>query len=364
MKNLLFVTNYSSHGGAEKMLIWLANHLAQFDQDYNVFFCILHHDPPFYTIDKKIHLINYFKDSSDNFLYRNTIALISKTRYLYKVIKQNNIDLVINFNDHSLYNILICKLMIKFKLLISQRVDPNAIQTLTGKIRLKLIHYADGLICQTNEALEFFKDYKLSVKHVIFNPVIRHPKKLWSLQDSQNVILCVARIELKQKRQDVLINAFEIVHKYYPDFSLQLYGDKIENDYQILLQMVNSKGLDKYVKYCGVTNDIYNVMQKSRLLVLSSDYEGIPNAILEGMAVGMPIISTDCKPGGARMLLNPDKGIVVDTGDYRQLAKGIMKLIEDNELCIKLSKNALCSLDRFEENTITEEWRNIIEELV
>lgn len=363
MKKLLFITNESSHGGAEKMLIWLANNLSTFP-DYSVLFCILNNNKPFYSLSDAIKIISLSKPSNENFIYRNTIGFLKKTLFVYRIIKIEKIDMIINFNDHALYNILVCKALLKVKLLISQRVDPGAIVSKTGKFRLKLIKYADGLVCQTQQALDFFSESIQKKSVVIFNPIYNIPETLWNPQKTHKTIISVARLELKQKRQDVLIKAFKIVHEKVPDIKLLMYGSKIEKDYQIIKNLINELELNEYVKYCGITSDIFSEMRKAKMLVLSSDYEGIPNSILEAMALGMPIISTDCKPGGARMLLNDNGGLLVPCGDIEALANAILFLLQNPSIGVEKAKIANRSIDRFNEKSIANQWHRYIQQII
>lgn len=363
MKNILFVTNESCHGGAERMLIWVANQLSRSGK-YNVIFCNLKNEPAYYPLDDSIKFVCKEKDTSDNFIYRNTIGLLSKTSYIKKVIKDNKVDAVVNFNDHALYNIIMCRLGAKFKLIVSQRVDPASIVSKTGKFRLKLLKYADGLVCQTQSALDFFDEKIKKVSTVINNPVYNIPERSWNEDNTENCIINIARIELKQKRQDVLIKAFKKVCEKNNEVKLKIFGAAIEEDLAEMNSLIRSLGLNDRIEYCGVTNDVAGEMRKSKIFVLSSDYEGIPNSVIEAMALGMPIISTDCKPGGARMLLEDGSGVLVPIGDSEKLAEEIELMLDDREKAKKYGEKARISVRRFDENKIGAEWIDFFEKIV
>ena len=363
MKNLLFVTNESSHGGAERMLTWVANCLAE-SQEYCIYFCNLDNRQPFYSLNKKIKLIMFPEAANEHLIYRNTIGFWKKNFFLLKIIKKKKIDLVVNFNDHALYNIMFCKFFLKTKVMVSQRVDPNAIISKTGRFRLKLINFSDALVCQTKAALDFFPKKTKQKAIVIPNPIHNKPSQVWNIKNTDNYIINVARIEIKQKRQDVLLKAFAIVHKTYPNLVLKMYGSKIDTDYKKMTQMISELNLNKVVDYCGVSNNIMEEMLKAKLLVLSSDYEGIPNAILEAMTLGMPIVSTDCRPDGARMLLSQGCGIITPVGDGELLADAILKILQDPIYAAKMGKNALHSTTRFDEKKIAQQWYDYIHSIL
>ena len=111
----------------------------------------------------------------------------------------------------------------------------------------------------------------------------------------------------------------------------------------------------------GVTDNPIGVLLKSKMFVLSSDFEGIPNCLIEAMDVGVPIVTTDFKPDGARLLLNNNvTGIVVPRGNSEELAKGILFYLDNVDLSSKYAKEAQKSLSRFDENKIIMQWNDYI----
>ena len=98
-------------------------------------------------------------------------------------------------------------------------------------------------------------------------------------------------------------------------------------------------------------------VNQSEIFVLSSDYEGFPNVLIEAMSIGMPCVATDCSPGGARMLLEDGKvGRLVDSGNYEELAKEIIYFIENREKEIEYGKYAKKSINRFSYSKLMNQW--------
>ena len=362
-KKLLFVTNGSSHGGSLKIFTWLANTMTQY---YEVWYCNLSNKKPFYTLNKHINYIELNSKKTNSFLERNTIGLYKNVKDLKNLIRDKEFSLVINFADHSLYSLIVVKCFIKYKLLVSQRVDPFSCIRNTDKLRHTFYKYTDGLVCQTYSARDYFNTAKYNKikKYVIANPAFRKTNIRWDKEKNSGYIICLARIDLKQKRQDILIEAMKIVHNKYPFVKLHLYGKEVEGSLKTLKNMIEVSGLADTVLYCGVTNNVYEVLKQARMMILSSDYEGIPNAIIEAMEIGLPIISTDCSPGGAKLLLDTtDKGIIVERGNPIQMAEAIIYYIEHAETASIMGANAHNSLSRFDENKIAAEWKNVIEDI-
>lgn len=110
-----------------------------------------------------------------------------------------------------------------------------------------------------------------------------------------------------------------------------------------------------------IEKDIYN----AGIFVLSSNYEGMPNALMEAMALGLPCISTDCPVGGPKTLIkNGENGLLVPVGDEEALSIAILKLIEDNELSQKIANNALKISEKFNPNIINQQWEDFINKII
>lgn len=363
MSRILVITNCSGHGGASRMLIWIANQLS--DLGHTVCFYNFDKNGTFYELNKEIEYFTGNENSNSGFLYRNTIGNIKKLSSLIKLIKKYKFDAAINFADHAYYSLILSKLFTGIRVVVSQRVDPAYITNTTGKIRLKLLKFADKIVFQTKSAQDFFSD-KIQKKSVVIpNPALLKTDEVWEYDKTGNYIVNVARFEVKQKRQDILIKAFAKVHKIYPTLQLHLYGLKMENDFLEINKLISDLALEEFVIYKGVTNNIGSVLSKAKMFVLSSDFEGIPNVILESMAIGLPVVSTDCKPGGAKFLIDTDdKGIIVPRGDVDALANAILFMLDNPEKSQEMGVRAKQSLNRFEEKAIAEKWNSIVADTV
>ena len=114
----------------------------------------------------------------------------------------------------------------------------------------------------------------------------------------------------------------------------------------------------------GPTTQVENVLAHAKLFVLSSDYEGMPNALMEAMAAGVPCISTDCPCGGPRTLIrNEMDGILVPTGNCEMMAEAISRLLSEYNTANNLSTSAKKRSDIFKPEIIFEQWKNYIEEI-
>ena len=134
----------------------------------------------------------------------------------------------------------------------------------------------------------------------------------------------------EQKNHAMLINAFAEVQKKYPFATLKIYGDGTLKDK--LQKQIDDLGLSSTAHLMGATSDVTRALQTADLFVLSSDYEGMPNALMEAMAAGVPCISTDCPCGGPRELFGEDgSNKLVQCRDVNQMEKAICSVLESTE---------------------------------
>jgi glycosyltransferase involved in cell wall biosynthesis len=259
---------------------------------------------------------------------------------------------------------LACKFT-KTKVLISERTDPNRKKgkdSFLFKVIEYLVNTADAFVFQTEGARSYYPKEVITKSIVIPNPVVNKniPKQYQG--GREKVIVNVARLTIYQKRQDVLIKAFSKVLSKYPDYRLRLYGDG--PDEFVLKKLVKELNIIDNVLFMGVSHDVYNDIRKAALFVLSSDFEGIPNALLEAMSMGLPCISTDCSPGGARLLIKENEnGLLVPTGDPDKLAKAMEYILSHPTEASKMSNKALEVVDEYAEGRIYAEWESFINDV-
>ncbi|MDO5558724.1 MAG: glycosyltransferase [Oscillospiraceae bacterium] len=338
-------------------MVFLANSLLQYNMDitfltYRNKECVLQKLDPGV---KHEHL-----DISDK--GGSIVSIINSVRKIHQYIKNNNFDLAIAFLSPSQIRLVPACWFTKTKVLLSQRADPynkgaSFISHVIANVINTIFSAADLFVFQTVKAKQFYSKKVQRASAVIPNPIkplVRTCER--NTQSTEKSIVCVARLELKQKRQDVLIEAFNKLSKEYPEYVLKLYGDG--EDEKAIRGLI---GRNEKIKLCGVATDVAEAIQNAAMFVLSSDYEGIPNALLEAMSIGLPCISTDCSPGGAAMLIDNHKnGIIVDVHDADKLYKAMKYYVENPSEAEKYAKEAVNVNTKFSPQKITEMWVSYI----
>lgn len=167
----------------------------------------------------------------------------------------------------------------------------------------------------------------------------------------------------EQKNHKMLINAFELVVKEHKRAKLLIYGEgSLRNE---LEELIENKGLSNNIKLCGNSDNIPEVLSKAEIFVLSSDYEGMPNALMEALAVGVPSISTDCPCGGPSMLIqDKESGDLIEPGNYMELSLALLNLLGNNNLQDKYSYKSKKEAQRYRPSIIFKSWRKYMETII
>ena len=130
-------------------------------------------------------------------------------------------------------------------------------------------------------------------------------------------------------------------------------------------KQIDSIGLSDRAFLKGTSKQIHSLIYNASLFVLSSDYEGLPNTLLEAMALGIPSISTDCKPGGAREIIDDGvDGLITPIGDVDKLAAAMLKMIRESDKTDVMAKKALLSMEKFKPAAIYFKWEEYFQNLV
>ena len=351
--NASLYTGRYSFGGLEKMFIWVANSLA--DQGVDVTICTLYDEEKNPKISSRVNTFLLGAKYESRFLIRTT-RLFTQIRHRLKGLLKGY-DVVVSFGDISYYVAVTLKRSCNFRLVLSERCDPNNKGSLLSKFGLKLYRYADAVVFQSNGAQSYFDDTIKQKSFVIPNATVI-PEQKWSGIERSWHIAYVGRIDFRQKRLDVLIKAFSCVLKEYPNLVLDIYGD---GELKHLEELSIECKITQNVIIHGVVSDVNNRLLKSDMLVVTSDFEGIPNALLEAMSLGMPVVSTNCSPGGAAMLIdNHINGILVERGDVEQVAKGILFMLDNWQSAVTMAANTREKMKEFDPQKIAMLWERAI----
>lgn len=335
------------NSGAPKMFVWLANSLAEQGFDVTVY-TYLDYDGQEVTLSNKVHHIH---ESLNN------CGLIGKIKHIRTAIKKSGPDVSISFLlDANVYNMFACY-GLKTKSVVCERNDPYKPHYYKLKFWKPWFRLADGAVFQLPKVAEYYDNIK-GPTAIIPNPVNEQTIYIdSSFSSRQDLIVTVGRIDLFQKRHDVLIQAFALFLVKHPSYRLVIYGKGESSDEEKLKNLIEEKGLQEKVELAGEVKNPIEHIRDAKFFVLSSDFEGIPNALIEAMSIGLPCISTDCRPGGAAMLIEHGKnGLLVPMGDAEGLCNEMNYMATHPELADSIGEEARKINLRFSDNSIISKW--------
>lgn len=244
-------------------------------------------------------------------------------------------------------------------LVLSERTDPasDPNSPVARKLRDAAYRRADALVFQTPDAQAYFSDIVQAPSEVIPNPVTAGLPE-WSPPASGIEVVSAARLEA-QKNIPLLIDAFAPVAQAHSEARLRIFGEgKLRAELQ---SHIDELGLSDAVTLEGFVSDIHERVAKGSMFVMSSDFEGMPNALLEAMAIGMPVISVDCPIGGPRMMIEHDvSGVLVPRGDVEAMSAQIQRLIDFPAVARALAANAAQARDRYSIEHVVDSWERLI----
>ena len=352
---IMFCLGSMTKGGAERVVANLAN---DFARQNDIAIVVTPPDASSYELNKKITFktLDSFEDKKKNVLLR-TIRRIKKLKI---IIKDFNPNIIVSLLPEPSFRVMLATFFHRRKVIISVRNDPKVEYNNTLKKLLVKILYerADGFIFQTADAQKFFSN-KVQKKSVIIpNPIADEFIGKPFNGPRNNHIVTVGRLT-SQKNHVLLINTFSEVVQRYPSYELHIYGDgELKEELMKLSQKLN---LANKIFFEGNVDNIKNYIYKAKMFVLSSDYEGMPNALMEAMALGIPSISTDCPCGGSAFLMkNKENGILVPVNNLASLKDAMIKIIEDEDYAKKISLNANKIGSELNTKIINRQWIDYI----
>jgi glycosyltransferase involved in cell wall biosynthesis len=364
-KIAIVINSLKVGGGAEKTVAAISNGLKKRGCDVTIFVFSRSEDE--YETSCQIEVLG-------SALPKNSLgallAVFSRGREIASLSKKHGIETVVSFMEEANFASLAGKIFFgnKAKVACSVRNNPEK-KKLFAKLLMKALYrFADCLAVNSSDLAKLVSGLSSKVA-VLYNPVdyeeaVRKAEEPMSAEDERlfadgPVFLNIGRLH-PQKGQDILIKSFSAIAKENPAAELVIIGEGQSREF--LIGLASSLGVADRVHFLGRRNNVFPFLRRSKAFVLSSNWEGMPNVLLEAMAVGTPIVATDC-PTGVRELVAPssdskdfpvttERGILVEVGNEKMLSEAMGKAItEDRKVFID---------ERFLIDNVLNEWEKII----
>lgn len=347
-----------SGGGAERVCSNLANFLLKQGHEVDI---LMTSDEVTYFVDGKVKICSMTKSWTKKLPH--ILMNVYRIFYFNHYLRKQKPDVYVTFLPELTTLLFRQRCFFKTPIVLAERNDPETFCKNSKKYNKLFVKYfskAQGYVFQTEEAKAYYGNRGINIKNSIVIPNAINPdfiKPQYKGVRNKEVI-GVGRLS-PQKNFELLICAFANIAEEIPEYTLTIYGkgpllDKYKKN-------VRKMGLESRIFFAGYINNIQDVIQKASLFVLPSDFEGMPNALAEAMALGLPCISTDCPAGGARFLINNGvNGLLVPINDVDALSSEMLRILRDKAFATKLANNSRAVVDKLGSEKIYTAWENFI----
>ncbi|WP_313811133.1 glycosyltransferase [Glutamicibacter sp.] len=339
-----------SDGGSEKALLLVAQSLVE--RGHDVTMALVRNKPRTYKADSRIRIIQFEYGRASKVL-----MLWHRMRQLRLLSDQEKFDYVVCYMWDLNVMTLMATLGLDTKVVVSERAYPGAKSRRSYTRLLERLFYrgAHKIIYQTNGARKYcpaeLTDKSFVVPNIIEDLELSNPTG-----KRERRIVSIGRLDT-QKNFPLLLNSFAEFHRVNNEWTLEIYGQgPLE---QSLKSLTSKLGIEDFVHFRGYVSDIPEQIRNAGMFVLTSDFEGISNAMTEAMAAGIPTICTDCPVGGASLMIeNGKSGILVPVGKQDEIVAAMNRIAHDSELASNLSIGAIQSVRRFTPAKMSVLWED------
>lgn len=344
-------------GGAERVLVNLADYFV--NKGYRVTMVTQYKWDNEYPLNDKVKRIISDITAEETTKSR---AVNFKRRFgkLRGIWKEEKPDVILSFIGKNNMMAILTSRFLNIPVAVSVRAEPSE-EYYNSWMRFMARHLfagADGVILQTKRCFEFFPE-KVRKKAVILkNPISRAFFRSRFEGEREKTIVAVGRID-ENKNHEMLIRAFAQIAHEFPDYKLIIYGDgDCRNK---LIDLSSRLELSERILLPGSVENVADVIYKSRVFVLSSNTEGVPNTLIEAMLMGLTVIATDCPCGGpADLIQNGYNGILTPVRNIDKMIENLQKVLNDLQMADKLGINAAKTSDSFKPEKVYGEWEEFL----
>ena len=349
---LAFVTATLTSGGSERVISILANKLSERGHEVEII-CYNKHIV-FYPINSSVKIVFAEEECKSS-------NIIKKMIWLRRHIIQEKPEIVIPFMVAVYSCTLIALLGCRIPVLSSVRNDPRLGRRIYKFARRTILPLSTHIVVQTKHIKDYFPKKLHDKITIIYNPVNdRIFDVLSNNYSKQNRIISVGRL-FPQKNQKMMICAFSKIASEFTNWKLVLFGEgplrpELEN-------LIKEKNMTGRIELPGRSEMVLEEVAKSKLFCMSSYYEGMSNAMIEAICLGLPIISTKVS-GTEELVQDGYNGYLLEDNDIDGLAYRFKEMMSHEENIHLFGQRNREQVYKFKTEAIVNQWENLIKKVV
>lgn len=340
-KKVLFIMIGSlNRGGAQRVASVLASELSDY---YHVSLLIRRDEEKAYPLDEKVEVIKLPNRGLNSKQFRRYVILLKKLRRPVA-----SISFMFDSNGMNIWGRCKCKKI------CCERNNPAKKMPELFDETVEQYRKADHVIFQSEIVRDLYDENIKDHSTILPNPV---SVTCYASPETRHRIVTVGRLH-PQKNQAMLIRAFASFCEEHHDYTLSIYGEgELEHT---LKELASELGIGDKVLFHGNIENIHPEIADAEMFVLSSEYEGLSNALLEAMMMGIPCISTACE-GSTDVISDGKNGILTPVGDKQALLQAMEHLAGDKDLRNKIAKEGRKTGKNFRKEVVVGKWIEVIE---
>ena len=347
-------------GGAERVIANLAQYLDE--KGYHVVLVTTHKVEIEYEVPETVKRILSEPDECE--LQSGRIRnFLTRFRKLRRIWKEEKPDVIVSFIGKNNIMAILTSLGMGIPVAVSVRGEPGE-EYYNGLLRFlarNLFRLADGVILQTKRCMEFFPKGVRKKAIILKNPVnpvfFREPYR----GEREKTIVAVGRVD-ENKNHEMLIRAFAGIADEFPEYRLIIYGDGDKRS--DLLKLTRELKLEDRISLPGNIDNVADAIYKTRVFVLSSNTEGMPNTLIEAMISGLTVVSTDCPCGGpAELIVHGVNGLLSPVKDVNAMKENLQYVLNDLHRADEMAHEASKTSDIYDVNKVYLEWERYLKYL-
>lgn len=362
-KHICFYIGSLHKGGAERVFVNLSEYFQQ--KGYRVTMVTQYQFPQEeeYLLPQGVKRV--LSDLAEEELSNSRVVNFGRrVRKLHRIWKQEDANLVLSCIGKNNFMTVVTTMFTKTRPVVSvvgeaREEYPTRLMRMLANL---LFPFAAGIILQTERSRYFFHK-KIQRKAVILpnslNPDFIRPR--YEGERDQRIV-SVGRMDAN-KNHEMMIRAFASLSDRYPGHTLTIYGEGELRQY--LQELAEQLGVSGKVFMPGVIPDVARQIERAALFLLTSYSEGVSNALIEALATGLPVISTDVPSGGTVELMEDGvNGLIIPPGDEEALVRAMDRLLGDPDYADRLGREAAAIQKRLSPERVNRLWLQYFEKIM
>lgn len=351
MTRVAFVASALGAGGAERVIAQISKAVADAGRDVTVITFDSPEDPIYHAFDSRVKLVRLALPAGGLTQTMRRIGALRRT------LRGGGFDAIISFLTKINVLTLLAARSTGTPVIVSERNNPFRQKAHRGwRIALARLYPRAAEIVLMSERMRRVVPAGARDRVTIIPNPVELPAR--PVDGAGTRFVAVGRLT-EQKGFDLLIEAFARAAPHLPHWTLTIHGDGPERD--SLEQQRRNSGSEHRIDLPGTTRTPLSWQCDASVFVLSSRYEGWPNALAEALAAGLPVVAVDCEFGASDLVRNGESGLLVPEHDATALSDAMIRLAHDPALRERLGRNARRAMARYSAAAIGDEWVRLLE---